>query len=277
VAAGSPSGAGTTWFGLFARSCGGSSLWASINPAVGYSTGDGAVNDCVPDPLGSGQTVLEMRVTPQTCAWSCEQRLDWDSQHVLHTGQGYYVSIPIMVPVGGLPCRLGSSPGTGVMFNEQYGAPTRASPSNDLNVQNNSNPGACMQWSFSGNTSGRPGGAPVLWRGGLAADGRWHDFIEHIVLATSSAAGEIQIWMDGQPVVFNTCSDSSTLTGCGTATLHYPTVIPGATDSGDSWVQINNYRNLQGAYTTTLYHGAPAAGPSYSSVEQTLVDAPFGP
>jgi hypothetical protein len=270
-----PTGAGTTWFGSFAGSCDGPGLWTSINPAPGYTTSDGAVNDCVADPLGSGQQVLEMRVTPQTCAWSCEQRLDWDSTHFIQPGSSQFISIPILIPVNGLPCHIGSSANTLDMFNEQFGSPTSGSPSNGLNAYEN--PSGCTVFGFGGNTSGHSGGGQTLWRGGAAADGHWHDFVEHVVFSTSPQTGEVQLWQDGQQVTFS-CTDSSTLTGCGTSTLHYPTLISGATDQSANWVQVNNYRNNSGAsYTSTYFHGSPAAGPSYQSVENTIVNAPYGP
>jgi hypothetical protein len=216
-----------------------------------------------------------MKVTPQTCAWSCEQRLDWDSKHFIQPGSSQYISIPILIPTNGLPCHIGSSSNTLDMFNEQFGSPTSGSPSNGLNAYEN--PNGCTVFGYGGNTSGHSGGGQTFWRGALAADGHWHDFIEHMVFSTSPQTGEVQLWQDGQPVTF-TCTNSTTLSGCGTQTLHYPTLIPGATDGSPNWVQINNYRNNSGAsYTSTYYHGSPAAGPSYASVANTIVDPPYGP
>jgi chitodextrinase len=269
------------WLGSFTPTCNSSTLYPYRSPDLGSSQiGSGGVLQCQSDPNGSSATVLQMTVSPNTCTYNCEQRMDWDSPHNIAAGADKYISIPIMVATN-FPCRMGTSNGIGVMFNEQFGDPqsgvSQGSPTNDLNIQNNSNSAACMQFSFSGNTSGSSGGASVLWRGPLAADGAWHDFIEHMVFSTSASVGEVQIWEDGSPITFNTCSNSSTLTGCGTTTLHYPTLEPG-TDGSSNWVQINNYRNDSPAnYTTTLYHGAPALGSSFAAVQGTIVNPPYGP
>jgi hypothetical protein len=245
------------------------------SPSVGYTDSGGGVVKCVPDPNGSGATVLQMTVSPQTCAYNCEQREDWDSPRMIGAGASEYISIPIMVPKS-FPCTVGTgSPGQGVMFNEQFGAPTNGSPSNDLDVHNKS--GGCTAFAFSGDFSGAPGGGGQAWLGSVpAADGKWHDFIEHVVFSTSPSVGEIQLWEDGNPITFN-CPNVSAA-GCGTTTLHYPTLIPGGTNGSNNWVQINNYRNFQStSLTTTFYHGAPAMGSSYASVQSTIVGYPGGP
>jgi hypothetical protein len=243
------------------------------NPSVGYTDSGGGVVKCVPDPSGSGATVLQMTVSPQTCAYGCEQREDWDSPRMIPAGANEYFSIPIMVPKS-FPCSVGTgSPGQGVMFNEQYGSPTSTSPTNDLDVHNK--PGGCMVFAFSGDFTSYNGQA---WLGTTpAADGQWHDFIEHIIFSTNPSVGELQLWEDGNPITFNACSNTSAITGCGTTTLHYATLIPGGTDGSENWVQINNYRNFQNNQTTTYYHGGPAMGPSYASVQGTILGYPHGP
>jgi hypothetical protein len=250
------------------------------NPGPGYTTPDGSVVNCLADPNGSGHGVLEMKVTAQTCTYHCERREDWDSPHFITPGWNGYISIPIMIPRGGVPQSLGPSPGYGAMFNEQFGMPTAGSPSNSLSVQNALNyaSGGQPVFAFSGNTTGTPGGGTQLWRDNTpAADGHWHDFIEHFVASTNKSVGEIELWKDGRPITFP-CHNTATLSGCGTTTLHYATLIPGATNSGNNWVQINNYRNYgSGTYTTTFVHGAPAAGLTYSSVAATVMNAPYGP
>jgi hypothetical protein len=268
------------WFGAFlgAGGCADTHLWSGSNPtpANGYTSSDGGFQGCVPDPDGSGQTVLEQKVTPKTCGWSCEQRMDWQSTHFITNGADLYISIPIMVPTS--QSLIGGN-GWGVQFNEQFGQPTNGSPSNSLAVYQVSNG---LVFGLGGNVSGRSGGGSNLWFGsGPANDSQWHDFIEHMVFSTNPAVGEMQLWEDGNPITFNGpgCNNvTGGVQGCGTTTLHYSTLIPGATDQSNNWVQIDNYRNNSPAsYTSTFFHGPAAVGPTYASVYNTLVNPPYGP
>jgi hypothetical protein len=286
----SPAGAGAsasvpnisaaTWFGALARpgSCFDASLWSNSNPtpANGYTSSDGGFQGCVPDPNGSGQIVLEQKVTPLTCGWSCEQRMDWQSKYFITNGANLYISIPIMVPTS--QSLIGGN-GWGVQFNEQFGQPTSGSPSNSLAVSQVNNG---LVFSLGGNVSGHAGGGSDLWFGSAPAnDGHWHDFIEHMVFSTNPAVGEMQLWEDGNPITFTGpgCHNvTGGLQGCGTTTLHYATLIPGATDQSNNWVQLDNYRNNSPSnYTSTFFHGPAAVGSTYSSVYNTLVDPPYGP
>lgn len=204
-----------------------------------------------------------------------EARADWDSPRSIPIGSSVYFSVPVLVPT--YPNnRL--APGRRFMVEEVYGAPTTDSPSNEVDV---SRRGRSVVFVAMGNTSGRPGGGGgELWSGPVANDGRWHDFIFHMVLSTSAATGLWQLWEDGKRIRFNGpgCSNGGTLSGCGTTTLHFPTVIRDATDGSNQWLQINNYRNWQnGSINTLVYHGAPAFGPTYASVRDTIVGYPHGP
>jgi hypothetical protein len=269
-----------TWFGALARhgSCFDPSLWSNSNPtpANGYTSSDGGFQGCVPDPNSSGQPVLEQKVTPNTCGWSCEQRMDWQSRSFISAGSDLYISIPILVPT--YQSLIGGN-GWSVQFNEQFGRPASSSPSNSLSVHQVNNR---LVFDFGGNTSGHPGGGGQLWLGSSTAnDGQWHDFIEHTVFSTNPAVGEVQVWQDGNPITFSgpDCHNvSGGLQGCGTTTLHYATLIPGSTDGSDNWVQLNNYRNNSpSTYTSTFFHGEAAVGPSYAAVYNTLVNPPYGP
>jgi hypothetical protein len=265
------------WYGSFAAQCYSPGLWAMANPGPGSATRARSAVTCVPDPRGSGARVLKMKTTAHTCAWHCQRRVDWDSIHFITAGWNGYISIPILVPVGGVPASFGPSSGYGAMFDEQYGMPTQRSPSNALTVQNPASGTGAPVFAFAANTSGRAGGDRILWRGAPAADGHWHDFIEHFIASTHPRVGTIQLWQDAHPIRFS-CTNSRTLSGCGTTTIHYPTLIPGATDQSANWVQINNYRNNGSAtYPITYYHGPPAAGPTYASVAATLLTPPYGP
>lgn len=260
-----------TWFGTFsgAGGCADASLYPMENPGVGSGLA------CVPDPNGSGQTVLQMTVTNSTCAWSCEQRMDWDSPRNLVPGGDYYFSVPILIPTS-FPNSIGGN-GHLVQFEEVFGMPTSGSPSQSINVCQS---GSSVVFCANNNTTGSAGGGQHVWLGSAAAnDGKWHDFIFHEVMSTSASTGELQMWEDGNPITFNgpDCGNSSSLSGCGTTTIHYPTLIPGATTQTNNWLQINNYRNTQGIGTTPLYHGAPAWGATYASVARTIVRYPYGP
>jgi hypothetical protein len=218
--------------------------------------------------------VLEMNVCGACYGYEGDARADWDSPRSIPIGSSVYLSVPVLIPKNAnreLP------PGHGFMVEELFGAPTTGSPSNSIDVLNT---GRKLVFVASGNTSGVPGGGGALWSGPVADDGRWHDFIFHMVLSTRAATGVWQIWEDGKPIRFNgvDCTNDRPLSGCGTMTLHFPTVIPGATDGSNQWLQINNYRNWENrAITTVVYHGAPAAGPTYASVQRTIVGYPHGP
>jgi len=275
-----PAGGGAAstldWFGTFSPVCANAALYRLQSPSVGYADSDGGVVKCVADPAGSGQTVLEMIVSPNTCAWSCEQRIDWVSPPMIPAGADEYFSIPILVPTS-QTSDIGGN-GRLVQFDEQYGQPTSGSPSNALNICERGN---IVVFCGSGDTTGSPGEGQVYYLGSNPAnDGRWHDFVEHMVFSTNASVGELQIWEDGSPLTFNgpDCSNTSYRTGCGTTTLHYATLIPGATAGSNNWVQIDNYRNNSPAgYTSTFFHGAPAMGASYDSVRDTMVGYPHGP
>lgn len=229
---------------------------------------------CLPDPNGSGQVVLEMNVCGACYGYEGEARADWDSPRNIPIGSNVYFSVPVLVPRN---ADTGVPRGQSFMFEEVYGAPTTRSPSNSLAI---SQSGRRVIFVANGNTSGKPGGGGELWSGTVANDGQWHDFIFHMVLSTSAKTGLWQIWEDGKRIRFNgrDCDNNRTLSGCGTATLHFPTVIPGATDASNQWLQINNYRNWENRkITTVVYHGAPAVGPTYASVQRTIVGYPHGP
>jgi poly(3-hydroxybutyrate) depolymerase len=273
-----PAAPSLNWSGAFTPTCNSATEYPYRSPDLGASAIGNGTLQCQTDPNGSGATVLNMTVGSSTCAYQCEQRMDWDSPHFIAAGSDQYISIPVLVPTT-FPCSIGSSNSTLVNFNEQFGNPqsgvSQGSPTIGLDIfQNN---GGCVVFGYGGDVSGQSGGGTTLWRDSVpAADGKWHDFIEHVVFSTSATTGEVQLWKDGQPMTFS-CSNTSTLTGCGTTTVHYPTLEPG-TDNGNNWIQINNYRNNSGAsYTSPLFHGAPAAGPTYESVAATLTNAPFGP
>lgn len=229
---------------------------------------------CTPDPNRTGQTVLEMNVCGTCYAYEGEARADWDSPRSIPIGSDVYFSVPVLVPRNAdttLPR------GHSFMFEEVFGAPTTLGPSSSISI---SHAGGRVIFVAGGNTSGGPGGGRELWSGTVANDGQWHDFIFHLVLSTSAATGLWQIWEGGKRIRFNgrDCDNDRPLSGCGTTTLHFPTVIRGGTDGSNQWLQINNYRNWRNrAITTLVYHGAPAFGPTYASVEQTIVGYPHGP
>lgn len=264
------------WFGTFSPVCDDKALYRLQSPSAGYTDSGGGVLKCVSDPNGSGQTVLQMTVSPNTCAWSCEQRMDWDSPQMIPAGADEYFSIPILVPTS-QSSNLGGS-GRAVQFDEQFGQPTTGSPSNALAICEE---GSVVVFCGGGNTTGSPGGGQIYYMGSVPAnDGKWHDFIEHIVFATNPSVGELEIWEDGNPVTFNgpDCANTSYRIGCGSTTLHYATLIPGATTGSNNWVQLDNYRNNSPAsYTSTFLHGAPAMGRSYASVQDTIFGYPHGP
>jgi hypothetical protein len=266
-----------SWFGAYASAggCFNPRMWSNSNPtpANGYTSSDGGFQGCVPDPNGSGQMVLEQKVTPNTCGWSCEQRMDWQSTRFITSGADVYISVPILVPT--YQSLIGGNAWL-VMFNENYGLPANTSPADAMNVYQENGQ---LVFGFGGNTTGHTGGEQHLWMGSTPAnDGKWHDFIEHFVASTNKSIGTIELWEDGSPITFNACSNSSTLSGCGTTTLHYPTLITGGTDQSNNWVQLNNYRNNSpSSYTSTLFHGGASVGSSYASVYNTLINPPYGP
>jgi hypothetical protein len=259
-----------TWVGRFSGpgGCGDKTLYPYQAPAPNSWV------FCVFDPEGSGQTVLAMNVCGTCYGYEREARADWDSPRNIAIGSNVYFSVPVLVPRNA-DATLPS--GRSFMIDEVYGAPGTDSPSNSIDILNT---GHRLIFVAGGNTSGRPGGGRVLWSGTTANDGQWHDFIFHMVLSTRAATGLWQIWEDGKRIRFNgrDCDNDPPLSGCGTTTLHFPTVIPGATDASNQWLQINNYRNWGNrAITTVVFHGAPAVGPTYASVQRTIVGYPHGP
>jgi hypothetical protein len=276
---------GSRWVGTFGK---GDCLDGAVYPH--QAPGVTSWNFCTPDPAGSGQTVLEMAVC-QTCYGSGSKygaRADEESPPNITDGASLYFSVPILVPVHAAPRRFGRGRYYGAMFAEVYGAPFRDSPTNSLDVCNNGR--TRISFCGAGNTTGKHGGGQVYYLDTAPAnDGQWHDFIFHLVLSTKASRGELQLWKDGvrQRFLGPDCEDSTTLTGCGTETLHYPTMIGGATwigsarydGSNGNFLSINNYRQDKADYlgTITYVHGAPAFGPTYASAARTLVNAPYGP
>jgi Polysaccharide lyase len=103
---------------------------------------------------------------------------------------------------------------------------------------------------------------------GPAVDGNWHTAILSVHFATDNT-GSVKLWFDGVPQTF---SNGSTTFNGPTLTVRQDGV------TYDEALDIDSYRALDAMPgTVTIYHGAPAIGPTYDSVNNTLARPPTGP
>lgn len=209
------------------------------------------------DPYGSGREVLAYAVDNSDRPYpGSDPRGDVESPRVFKPGDDYYFSIPVLIPRNFPLVPRGSW----VMFAEVYGTPYNGSPTNSLGVRNDLGDGK-NHFAFGGRSI-NAANTDYAWEG-AAVDGRWHTFILHIHFATDNT-GVMELWFDGVRQTFLN----------GSQTLRRATMVPGATWDGTTgnFLDINSYRPVDTIPgTATLYHGAPAVGPTLASVQNTLL------
>jgi Polysaccharide lyase len=223
------------------------------------------------DPLGSGREVAAFAIDNGDRPYADSQpRGDLQTGDPTHgpTAGDYYkpgstsfTSIPVLIP-SGLP--LTGTHGNWFQWAQaesiaadQWGWSLQLTSFTDRTA----NHYALAAWYYNHS-------APA-WIG-PKVDGRWHTAILQVHYATDDT-GWIKLWWDGVPQTFQYGASAGTQTMSGVPTLLSP-------DGAKGWpLDIDSYRNRDSMPgTVTIYHGAPAIGPTYESVAGTL-SSPSGP
>lgn len=197
----------------------------------------------VPDPLGSGETVLKMTVDDDDVAPitpTDNPRAQALSPDVIENGDEFWMKTKFMLPQDFPPV-------TGWMsLVEIFGPPYSGSSPWGIGVEGN-------KFSWMRN---RTYGYDVPWEMSLQK-GVWVNLLLHERFATD---GWVEMWIDGQPVTF--------FPGKPTATQKLEMETMDSSNSGGAnSAKIMQYREAGMFETGTLYFGALKIGDSRESVE----------
>ncbi|MDX6626009.1 MAG: hypothetical protein QOE56_998 [Solirubrobacterales bacterium] len=197
----------------------------------------------VPDPLGSGDTVLKMTVDDSDVAPitpTDNPRAQALSPDVIEAGDEFWLKTKFMLPQD-FPAVTGW-----MSLVEIFGPPFSGSSPWGIGVEGN-------KFSWMRN---RSYGYDVPWEMPLQK-GVWVDLLLHERFATD---GWVEMWIDGQPVTF--------FPGKSTATQRLAMQTMDSSNSGGpNSAKIMQYREAGMFDTGTVYFGALSLGESRESVE----------
>jgi hypothetical protein len=258
-----PPGGGTPpadWVGAFSGG-----ISASLYPYQSFVAGHVF---STPDPAGSGKQVAAFAIdnSDQPYAGSLPrgdlfEYYAGSSNPVFTPGKNYYIAIPVRIPAG-LPLMFDN--GSKFFQWAQINYPGKSGhPAVGLSIGGGE----------VGYTTNRPslemydnGAFDYPWYG-PAIDGNWHTAILFVHFATDNT-GYVQLWWDGVPQTFSN----------GSTTFNGPTLTASNDGQYHDGLDIDSYRAFNAMPgTVTIYHGAPAIGPTYASVYNTLTRPPTGP
>ncbi len=236
-----------TWFGSFGR--------GHLDHAVYNFTPTQFVAGHVlvtADPGGRGEVAkysIDNSDQPYTGA---PPRGDLFSQRQITPGSDVYISIPVRIPAG-LPLEHDNGPNFFQWAQLDYpGAPQ---PALGLDIAANGDTvnhyDLGLHYKFE-----------WPWVG-PRVDGKWHTVILHVYVEPDNR-GSVQLWWDGVQQTFNN----------GLRTFNGPTINANQWGAYIEELDIDQYRaynSMPG--TVTIYHGAPAIGPTRPSVEGGAIGA----
>lgn len=203
----------------------------------------------VPDPLGSGQKVLEFAINDSdlhTYSGSPNPRGDVETAKKWKPGDDVFIAIRPLVPLA-VPA---ASKGW-LQIAEVYGPPYGGSPTIGIDLAYSGGNRFCLARDSSH-------GYDEPWVGPLL-DGKWHTIVLHVKFALDNT-GFVELWYDGVQQKFNN----------GATKLNYATLRSGLNWDGNTgnFLDINQYRQHE-KYpgTVVTYHKPPTFGTSFAAVQ----------
>jgi hypothetical protein len=203
----------------------------------------------VPDPLGSGETVLKMTVSNKDVAPITpteNPRAQALSPGIIKEGDEFWLKTKFM-----LPQNLPSVPGW-MSLVSIYGAPFNGSSPWQIGVDNNE-----FRWQRNGNSNW-----DIPWRAPLVK-GSWVTVLLHERFATD---GWVEMWIDGQQVAFFPSGGSDNPS-------HHPetdhlamATMDSSNNAGINAAKIMQYREAGMFESGTVYFGALEVGKTRASV-----------
>jgi hypothetical protein len=226
---------------------------------VGSSIGDfflnqsapGAVSE-VPDPAGSGETVLKMTVDnsdvyPLTPTNNPRSQLV--TPPLIKPGSTFWWRSKFFLPRD-FPNWV---PGWLVLLEGPYGEPFDGTPPWHIEVNHNE-----IHWSRNGNYDW-----DVPWQMPLVK-GRWINVLMH---CRFSGHGYVDMWVDGRRVTFFDGSTYNPNHVHRTRRLRMAT-RDHSNDEGSNFAVLMSYREANMFRTVTVYQGQTAIGPTFASVRR---------
>ena len=209
----------------------------------------GAVTE-VPDPAGSGETVLKMTVADDDVyplTPTDNPRAALLTPTAIHPGEEFWWRSKFLLPRT-FPA---SVPGWLVVLEGPYGPPFYGTPPWHIEVNRNH-----IQWSRNSTY-----GWDVPWRMPLVR-GRWIHVLMHCRLSTH---GFVEMWIDGRRVTFFAGATYDPGDVAPTGRLRMSTVDD-SNDAGPNFVSLMSYRERGMFPSVTIYQGPTAVGPTPASV-----------
>ena len=247
------------WVGSF-----NSGISTSLYPYQSFVTGHVFATA---DPDGSGRQVADFAINnsdqPYGGSLPRGDLFSWytgSANPVFTPGKNYFIAIPVRIPAG-LPLMTDSAP---KFFQwAQIDHPGNDQPSMGLSIGGGEAGYTTNHFAFEMYDNGA---FDYPWYG-PAVDGHWHTAILSVHFATDNT-GSVKLWWDGVPQTFST----------GSTTFNGPTLTVSPDGQYHESLDIDSYRAFNAMPgTVTIYHGAPAIGSTYDSVNNTLANPPTGP
>jgi hypothetical protein len=203
----------------------------------------------VPDPLGSGETVLKMTVNDQDVAPITpteNPRAQAVSPDIINQGQEFWISTKFL-----LPADLPTVPGWMSLISV-YGAPYAGSSPWCVGIAGNN-----LEWDRNATYNwDTPWKAPLV-------RGQWTTLLVHERFASD---GFIEMWINGTPVTFFANGSSyNPSRHAATQQLEMKTV-DSSNGGGTNSVRISQYRQKGMFQTATVYWGGVKVGTSRAAV-----------
>ncbi len=205
----------------------------------------------VPDPLGSGETVMKMTVNDGDVAPITpteNPRAQAISPDIINQGQEFWISAKFLLPAD-FPATV---PGWMSLISV-YGAPYAGSSPWCVGIAGNN-----LEWdrnaSYNWDT---PWKAPLV-------RGQWTTLLVHERFASD---GFIEMWINGTPITFFANNSTSYNPSRQAATEHLEMkTVDGSNGGGTNSVRISQYRQKGMFQTATVYWGGVKVGTSRTAV-----------
>jgi hypothetical protein len=203
----------------------------------------------VPDPLGSGESVLKMTVGDRDVAPITpteNPRAQALSPDIINQGQEFWLSTKFL-----LPADFPTIPGW-MSLVSIYGAPFNGSSPWQIEVAGNN-----LQWARNASY-----GWDVPWQAPVAR-GQWTTILLH---EKFSGSGFVEMWVNGQPVTFfSPGSGYNPSRHAATQHLEMKTV-DGSNNGGANAAKIMQYRKAGMFQSASVYFGALKVGSTRTAV-----------
>jgi hypothetical protein len=209
----------------------------------------GAITE-VPDPLGSGQTVLKTTVSEKDVAPITpteNPRAQALSPDIIKNGDEFWLSTKFMLPAD-FPSNIPGWVGLGSIYGEPFGGPSPW----QLDIE-----GEHICWPRNSNYRW-----DVPWQMPIVK-GQWITVLLHERFA---ADGWVEMWVNGQPITFFSSGSSYNPSKIAPTEHLAMKTMDSSNNGGPNSAKIANYR-LKGMFSSmTIYFGALRVGKTRASV-----------